>query len=257
MSKSKVTCKLSGCAEQIQILSSGGIDLTPLLAAGWTEIEDSSSKSGLVGRCPKHKRKYRILDENDYDRIHLPEELISAKLGDVPEKSKPWITRYLDSIDQMRSQGAGLVLLGDPGVGKSSIAAIIAKTAKAKIGSAYTVFFSSVSDLREFLRNRIPFDGETTVFERCREVDFLILDNLRPEDATELPLNASVLEGLLQSRKSWKKPTIITTRMSPDEIRKALPSVYQAIYGSVVFLPIEGPDLREAKEDQLKKAIRG
>lgn len=190
-------------------------------------------------------KSYRKLQDTDFQRINLPPDFWAPKLDRVPKEALAPIRNYLLNEAEMIADGLGFVLLGETGVGKTSIAAMLSIQAYRLNRS---VFFITVSDLREMVRHRIAFDQTTSILERCREVDFLVLDNLRPEDAKEVPLDATALEGVLESRTHWKRPTVITSRMRLEEFGVVYPNIMEVLRARSPVFTITGENQREADQ---------
>lgn len=191
---------------------------------------------------PKDRPEGRKLERVDYVRMNLPQEFWEASSKLIPSGVYPSVKHFGLNTHEFIRDGLGFVLCGPPGVGKSGAAAVLSKIVKCY---GFTVLFVSISDLREMVRSRLDFDAQTPMLERARDVDFLVLDNLREEDAKEAIVNASSLDGLIAHRVSWKRSTVITTRMTQDGLRACFPDVWERVRGACAFLVVEGPDLRE------------
>lgn len=152
-------------------------------------------------------RKYRNLTWSDFRRMNLPDALIRARVDSAPAEVRAPLLRYIEAIDKWISKGVGFGITGKPRSGKSGCAAILAKAAASRGRSAY---FIRVSELREAIKNDVAFSDDTSVWERCRGVDFLVLDNLTPEDGTLPYLNAAALTDLIAYRGERGRSTVVT-----------------------------------------------
>lgn len=202
----------------------------------------------------KVERVRRPLNIRDFESMNLPEEFWRVKVGYVQESVRPVVVRYMKKMDDMARLGAGLLLSGGPGVGKTGVAALIAKEARSL---CYKVFFIGVWELREAIRSKVMYSDSVTMLDRCREVDVLILDGLREEDAQEKWFGAREIEELLANRAARKKVTILTTRLDSPTLRDKMSGVVDAAQGSMVFIPIRGENLRYGKSQELEAAIYG
>ena len=115
----------------------------------------------------------RKLTAEDMARMNVPEGLWRTRLQWVPKSILTTMQNYCENFDTMAEKGAGLLLWGHEGVGKSGAASVIAKEARAR---GYTVFFTTIVELREAVRERRLFDESSSVLERCRDVNVLVLD---------------------------------------------------------------------------------
>jgi len=197
----------------------------------------------------------RKLGKPDLLRMNLPEAYWMARVQGVPESVRPAVTRYLTKMDEMCERGAGLLLTGPAGVGKTAIAALCCKEARSR---GFTVYFSTVWELREGIRTHVQFDGEQTLMDRARAVDLLVLDDVRPDDLDKGWFGRSEIEALAAWRASRRKVTIITSQVAThQEFATKLPSLVRATEETVVPLPVSGPNLRDAQKRDIKRAVFG
>ena len=113
----------------------------------------------------------RPLGIPDFERMNLPQAYWRAKVQNVAEEVRPLVARYLLKMDQMVENGVGMIVLGEPGVGKTGIAALVAKEARSR---GYVVMFTSVWELRELIRAKVRFDDELSMMQRAADVPVLI-----------------------------------------------------------------------------------
>jgi DNA replication protein DnaC len=193
----------------------------------------------------------RALGRVDLERMNLPEELWLAKVQYVSDGARTPTESYLRKIDEAVVNGAGLIIHGARGVGKTAIAALIAKEARSR---GYTAFFTRVWELREMIRSRMDYDADSTVAERARAVDVLILDDLRQEDAGEKFFTLSEIHQLVKYRASRRRITVVTTRLSVQVLDK---SPMDALSDVLLLFPVEGPNLRKERKRVLEQSILG
>lgn len=196
----------------------------------------------------------RKLTADDMRRMNVPEGLWRTRLQWVPESVRPTVQNYCEHFDTMAEKGAGLLLWGQEGVGKSGIGAVVAKEARAR---GYTVFFTSIVELREAVRERRPFDESFSTLERCREVDFLVLDNLQESDVSESFVNLTTVEDLMVGRGTKLKCSILTTRIPFPELAARHESFVRTVSGYMVPMHVDGPDLRERRGEWLHDLVTG
>lgn len=200
------------------------------------------------------QRLRRPLVPADFERMNLPREFWTAKVQNVPASVRDTITRYLVNTDVMLARGAGMLLTGPAGVGKSGIGALVCKEARSR---GYTAYFIGAWELRESIRARLLFEDEVSVMDRCRQVDVLVLDGLRPEDAGERLFGMRDIEELVTMRGVRKLVTIVTTRMGAAELNRHFPGFLESVQGCVVSLPVTGSDLRRDLNEELKRVVLG
>jgi DNA replication protein DnaC len=196
----------------------------------------------------------RALVPQDLEGMNLLEEFWRVKVQDCAEKVRPVVERYLLQIVERVEKGQGLILSGPEGVGKSAIGALVLKEARAR---GFTGYFAPVHELRECIRTKIPYDGDQLVYDRCVNVDVLVLDGLVAADATEHVFGAKGITELLASRAMRKKLTLITTRLDHVKLRTAFPDLIVAVEGCMVVVPVEGENRRRRQQEELRKSILG
>ena len=182
------------------------------LSVVWSTVTEELSKTAHRSWV-KHLmrlRVYRNLTWNDFRRMNLPPALVQARLETAPVEVRAPLLRYIESIDKWISQGVGFLIRGKPRSGKSGCAAILAKAAVSRGRSAY---FTRISELREAIKSDATLSDDTLVWDRCRHVDFLVLDNLTAEDATLPYLNAASVKDLITFRGERHRPTVLTAAM--------------------------------------------
>lgn len=199
--------------------------------------------------CPKCGR--RVLGRVDMERMNLPEDLWTAKIHQVSDGARKKVETYLRNVDRAVAKGAGLVIYGTTGTGKTAIAALIAKEARA---CGYTVLFARIWELREMIRSRIEFDVDYSVSERARTVDVLVLDDLRTEDSGEKFFSLSEINELVRYRSSRKRVTIVTTRLDKGTLTT---SPQNLLLDILILFNVSGPNLHDEKKRALKDAVLG
>lgn len=197
-------------------------------------------------------RVRRKLSPADLERINLPVDLWQVKIAHVVPTAKAIIEHYLKNVQDMIANGAGLLLYGPSGAGKTSAGALVLKEARAW---GYTAFFIPVWELRAAVRARTMFDVESTISDRCREVDVLLLDGVKPEDFSDPVFGGRELEELLVSRSSRRKVTILTSQITLPKMKEFRNSFPAAVEGSMVQVLVNGPSQRRQKQEALDRMV--
>jgi len=210
----------------------------------------------------------RKLDQDDFVRMNLPPEFWSK--SDVPSCVREPLRVYARKLDSMMQDGVGVYLYGPAGVGKSMAAASMAKLVRSH---GHSVFFVSVSDLMEMIRSRIQFSDDQSILDRCKQVDFLVLDNLRldglaAESRKEASASAVVVEDVLRHRSQWKRSTFLTSRVPPTErttpsqvltakdrgadLKTDFAGVWEIARSACLWMEVTGEDRRRDVQKDLK-----
>lgn len=164
-----------------------------------------------VSLTDSEKERNLLLSRISYfDRI--PNDLKHVLLNDYIAKTKEQTAakelakNYIWNFDGVGS----LVFSGDPGIGKSHIAVAIKKA----LSKEHTTLFLKSTELLGFIRD--SYNGanhtEQDVFDICREVDLLVIDDLGAEYSKESENESwasDIIYRVLDSRLG--KSNIITT----------------------------------------------
>lgn len=121
---------------------------------------------------------------------------------------------YASSFDN--KQEIGLILFGEPGNGKSHLAAAIAHEVKIK---GYTVVFQTMAELLDRIRNTFNSkekETEKEIMTALLECDLLVLDDIGAERISDWVLEKMFL--IIDGRYRRKKPIVYTSNYSLKEL---------------------------------------
>ena len=216
----------------------------------------------IVGcQCACRMRQYKTEQKAMWEmeqRIHIRElradgirdrSLTGCRFDtavDTPELAK--CRRYADHWDDMYAQNSGLLLWGNTGNGKTYAAACIANQLIDRgIPAMITSFpriLSAGWDKRE-------------IAEQMRHYQLLIIDDLGAERNSDYALETVYM--VIDERYKSKKPLIVTTNLTLEEICKPKNMDYQRIYDRVLEMCVpvvfQGQSIRrQTANEKLKKA---
>jgi DNA replication protein DnaC len=183
----------------------------------------------------------------DYRLMDMPKCHWQTGLGGIQDVNlRARVRKLIWQTPEMYVRGANLLIWGDPGAGKSSIASLFARSFRAhNIPS----FWITTWGLREKIRDRERFgsDGDLSMMTRVRTVEVLVIDDLRME-AGDGWFSASDLENLVRTRNDDMLPTIITTQLCGGDLYGH--PVIEAMKGRLLNLGVHGDDLRDQAGDE-------
>ena len=160
---------------------------------------------------------------------------------------------YVENWDTMKKTGQGLLLWGPVGRGKTFFAGCIAN---ALIDRCIPVLMTGIPDiLSEFAA--LPPSERNHFIDSFDAYSLLILDDLGVERNSEYA--AEQVFRLVDSRYRSKKPLIVTTNLTLDEMKKPADLAHERIFGRILEncspLLMNGPNLREQKAAENLKMV--
>ena len=192
----------------------------------------------VVCRCrqeeiKKAKRRQELEEEmQNLKRLSLIEEkfrnatLANFQKTEDNQKLYAVAKKYVDSFIQMEQDNQGLIFYGAAGTGKSYTAACIANELLKSWTSV--VMTSFVKILQEIQK---PQTDENEFMEKLNSPRLLIIDDLGTERNTEYALEK--VYNVIDSRYRVKKPLILTTNLSLQEMQDASDIRYKRIYDRI------------------------
>jgi len=191
------------------------------------------------------KPKYLTLGDLQkiYERTGAPSLHFGAHFGNIREcEYKKVLRTYCETIAENIANGNGLVLYGPFSSGKSALAAICIKSA---IFVGQIGYWLRYMDLTAGKIEAIPFDAESTVYERCLLVPLLVVDELIVRKSAQY--SEILLEEVVRHRLDDTLSTIITTNHTLAELSERHPALCAALSEKVTFVEVKGYDFRKKR----------
>lgn len=219
--------------------------------------EDHEPEVG--GRClrcacasyrPLHRLEWR-----DLVRMNVPKEFAPRAASGwegVTPSARTLLLNYVANFDEMASQGRGLLLHGSPGRGKTATAVLLLKESRRRMR---TGLFLRTSELRNAMAQETNFDAGLSVWERCRTVEFFVLDAFGESDFGAPWFNLDRLIDLAQERASYGRPTVVTTDQSIAEFTHRRIDFASKTATYLVPFEVTGPDRRSADREALRQKL--
>lgn len=126
---------------------------------------------------------------------------------------------YAEHIDENRKNGRGVLFIGSCGRMKTTFAVAIMQAAMRAGASAHFIPMAELLDrlLKIARGGNKEWESRDNIREKIADVDFLVLDDLGAEYKNDWILNT--VDAVITHRFNSLKPTIITTNLSPDELK--------------------------------------
>lgn len=171
-----------------------------------------------------------------FDTATMSEEIVKCK-------------RYADAWDDMRRENSGLLLWGNTGNGKTFAAACIANELIDRGIPAMITSFPRILNA--------GYDKQE-IIEQVRYYPLLVIDDLGAERSSEYAMET--VYTVIDERYKSKKPLIVTTNLTLDELCKPKNMDYQRIYDRVIEmctpLVFKGDNLRRDKANKRLRYVK-
>jgi DNA replication protein DnaC len=167
--------------------------------------------------------------------------------NDVMRKNFEHCVRFAEGFNSRDvSAYENLMMMGATGLGKTHLSAAIAKRV---IERGFDIVFETAFNIFEdFAYERFrPFgDTEEKRTDRYYNCDLLIMDDIGAESVT--PYTVSGFYNIINTRLNNKKPMIINTNYTRDELRtKYTDRITSRLAGNFTFCEFKGKDIRLIK----------
>lgn len=168
-------------------------------------------------------------------RAMVPPHFHAASLKFIKEPgAKKLAKKLVGSVCDKMLAGEIVVLMGQFCTGKTSLATMMLK---AVLRAGHTALFLAYSDIRrvffEAVDVRVPPEvlrESPTVRERLRRVDALLLDDFGSVAFKKDSESMAAVESILRDRYNQKRGIILTTNLSPDELKEGFTeSIYSLL----------------------------
>ena len=158
--------------------------------------------------------------------------------------------RYAEKFSEMLEKNQGLLLWGNVGTGKSHVAACIANHVMQELHTVYAMNIGKLFQSDKMVDMK-------PIIEKMAKAELALLDDLGVERDTSY--GSEVVYNLIDSRYRQKKPMIVTTNLTLDEMMKE-PNIRQKrIYDRIleVCYPVyfDGPSFRMMEANSRFKAM--
>jgi len=158
--------------------------------------------------------------------------------------------KYVDKWETMKSDNVGLLFFGSVGVGKTFYACCIANALLEKCVPVLVTSFPRIL-------NRIQSTGwnedRSEFINKLQHYDLLVIDDLGVERSTDFALEQ--VFNVIDTRYRSGKPLIITTNLSPGDIKKPDNLAYERVYDRIMqnSLPVKMTGESRRKEIAVQK----
>jgi DNA replication protein DnaC len=191
-------------------------------------------------------------DSAKMNLMRIPKVHREASFSKIPDTLgyKEKVQEYCLKLPLYINKGVGLLLYGPLGTGKTALGTILLRCLPTK-GYSYRGLWVDSSRLAEYKIERTLFSSNymepLSMMDRIRQVDLLVIDELAPSK----DYGTSLIEQIIRDRVGDMKATVITTNLSPPEIKSRATGLASIISEITVPICISGHNFRQDRFKEL------
>lgn len=185
-----------------------------------------------------------LIHEQSFDGFSLDYYAKNPNFHEIMRRNRDFLIDYAKNFDE--KSAPSILMMGGTGLGKTHLSSAVAREV---ISRGKDVFYTGAIDLFEqfeLQRFKSYSNEPNELIERYFECDLLIIDDLGTEMINQF--SVSTLYNLINDRLSRKKPVIISTNLTKDDIRKKYTDrITSRLFGEFQVLFFVGTDVRAQK----------
>ena len=244
-----IHCRRCDGARQMHVELFGKQETVFCLCQCQTEARDREDEE-------YHRRAWmteiRQLKADGLQDAALRQYTFANDLGYQPESAK--LRAYVEQFPEMLKSGAGLLLWGDVGTGKTFLAACVAN---ALLDRSIPVLMTGTGKLLNALIGIYPSE-RNAFLESLNAYSLLILDDLGMEHSSEFAM--SQMFNIVDGRYRTGKPLIVTTNLTLQELKHPPDLAHARIYDRLLEMctpiRINGQNIRQLRAQEQMDAMR-
>ena len=244
-----IHCRHCDGARQMQVDLFGNQDTVFCLCPCQTEARD---REDAEYRRRVRMSEIRQLKADGLQDAALRQYTFANDLGYQPESAK--LRAYAEQFPEMFKSGAGLLLWGGVGTGKTFLSACVAN---ALLDRSIPVLMPVTGDLLNKLMG-IYHSERSNFLKSLNAYSLLILDDLGMEHSSEFAM--SQMFNIVDGRYRTGKPLIVTTNLTLQELKHPPDLVHARIYDRLLEMctpiRINGQNVRQLRAHEQMEAMR-
>ena len=244
-----IHCRHCDGARQIQVELFGKQDTVFCLCQCQTEKRDREDEEyHLRARMTE----IRQLKADGLQDAALRQYTFANDLGYQPESAK--LRAYVEQFPEMLKSGAGLLLWGGVGTGKTFLAACVAN---ALLDRNIPVLMPVTGELLNKLMGIYPSE-RNAFLKSLNAYSLLILDDLGMEHSSEFAM--AQMFNIVDGRYRTRKPLIVTTNLTLQELKHPPDLAHARIYDRLLEMctpiRINGQNIRQFRAQEHMETMR-
>ena len=214
-----IHCQRCGAPRQMQVELFGKQDTVFCLCRCRTEKRDLKDEEYYL---QARKAEIQQMKSDGLPDAALQRCTFANDVGYQPESAK--LRAYVEQFPEMLKSGAGLLLWGGVGTGKTFLAACVAN---ALLDRSIPVLMTGTGKLLNALIGIYPSE-RNAFLESLNAYSLLILDDLGMEHSSEFAM--SQMFNIVDGRYRTGKPLIVTTNLTLQELKHPPDLAHARIY---------------------------
>lgn len=247
-----IHCKACGSARQMRITICGTRRTVTCLCTCQTEKRDLKEEEYHL---QAKEAEIKQLKSDGLQDAALQHCTFANDLGYQPESAK--LRAYVEQFPAMRKRGAGLLLWGDVGTGKTFLAACVAN---ALLDQGILVRMPVTGELLNKLMGIYPSE-RNAFLKSLNTCSLLILDDFGMEHSSDFAMTQ--LFNIVDGRYRAGKPLIVTTNLTLQELKNPPDLAHRRIYDRLLEMctpirinRINGQNVRQLRAQEQMKAMK-
>lgn len=204
------------------------------------EVELFGKRKIVPVACKCKTEEYERLKQQDKDREKqirveklfnssmMGAEFKNATLDNFEEdehngKFFIFAKNYIERWPEMKRDNMGITLMGNTGIGKSYVSFMIANEIMRRYMTP-VIAISTIKLINKIYESYSKYgeQGESQIISSLQNADLLILDDLGAEGTSKTGKEKQIIYSVIDERLREKKPMILTTNLSTDQLRAKL-----------------------------------
>lgn len=162
--------------------------------------------------------------------------------------------KYSMGFKEMKKQGVGLLIYGNPGNGKTYVSSCIANTLMNNLTPVIIVSINALLDRIKQTFSSWGKEGEETILRSLSNADLLVIDDLGTEQDTDW--SRTKIYNIIDSRYRNGLPLIVTTNISLEDLKeKYHVRTYDRLIEMCTPVRNEGKSIRTEKAREKTKIL--
>lgn len=245
----EICCKRCGGIRQRRLILFGTEQIVECLCECETEQRD---REEAQAKRRARMAEIRQLKADGLRDASLARCTFENDLGYQPESEK--LRAYAEQFPEMLKSGAGLLLWGDVGTGKTFLAACVANYL---LDRSVPVLITGTGELLNQLMGIYPSE-RSDFLKSLNAYSLLILDDLGVEHRSEFAMTQ--MFHIVDGRYRTGKPLIVTTNLTLQELKNPPDLAHARIYDRLLEMctpiKINGQNIRQLRAQENMRRMR-